>query len=392
VIADTPNQYKRIDESDWGSFSGNYKKYRKFIENLSQTIDTSMPGHLRDCLLENGVFLPEGSQARIEITLDTSILMKQIMGELKGYRSSLVDMVQKGFLILYAPPKLEFEIKEKIRRKISEDRQELAHSSAMRILELVTVVDDIDHRIDRMSEILLGKRDPEDVVFLAVTFQKQTHGILTADRDFEDLKNIKIWQVGTLGKIVTGLHHGSTVIWLVTKGLPAAFVLLGTIIGLIVQSIIWIGEILYGAGKHLFTFALEKAKQIPPIIPLLIIVLGVLAFALSSDLRNIAQQGLEKIMKWVSDVGFRIAETLQKLGELVRSILLNLVGELPTMIEVFGFLAYDIFNMVEQLRTLEDERAQLPEPSPYEILIDDLERILENFKKDVIDTLREKSE
>ena len=84
MVADKPSQYKRIEESDWGSFSGNHKKYRKFMDDLSQTIDTSMPGHLRDCLLERGVFLPEGSQACVEITLDTSILLKQIMGELKG--------------------------------------------------------------------------------------------------------------------------------------------------------------------------------------------------------------------------------------------------------------------------------------------------------------------
>jgi len=48
--------------------------------------------------------------------------------------------------------------------------------------------------------------------------------------------------------------------------------------------------------------------------------------------------------------------------------------------------------MVDQLRTLEAERAQLPEPSPYDIFMDDLDRILESFKNEVIDALQEKSE
>ncbi len=49
-------------------------------------------------------------------------------------------------------------------------------------------------------------------------------------------------------------------------------------------------------------------------------------------------------------------------------------------VEVIGFLAYDIFSMVDQLRTLESERAQLPVPSPSEILMDDIDRILESLK------------
>jgi len=392
VVVDTPDHYKRITESDWGSFSGNHKKYRKFMDDLSKSIDTNMSGHLRECVLENGILLPEGSQACVEITLDTSVLFKQVLGEIKGYRSSLVDMVMKGFLILYAPSKLEFEIEEKIKKKISKDKQEHALSSAKRILEFVRITDDIDQRVDRLSERLLGERDPEDVVFLAVTFQQQAHGILTADRDFENITNIKIWHVERLGKIVTGLYQGSTVIWLVTKGLPAAFILLGVTVGLIVKSIISLGKILYGAGKHLSSFVLEMAKQIPPIIPLVIIVVGFLALALSEDLRNATKQGLERVIKWVNDTGLRIAQTLQHFGELVRVSLTNLAEEIPTIVEVVGFLAYDIFNMEDQLKTLETERAQLPEPTPYEILMDDLDRILESFKGDLAEVLRKKVE
>jgi hypothetical protein len=48
--------------------------------------------------------------------------------------------------------------------------------------------------------------------------------------------------------------------------------------------------------------------------------------------------------------------------------------------------------MVDQLKTLEAERAQLPEPSLYEILMDDLDRILESFRKEVSDTLQKQSE
>ncbi|MFW9844545.1 MAG: hypothetical protein ACFFEV_08210 [Candidatus Thorarchaeota archaeon] len=389
MVEHSPDQYRRIVESNWGSFSGNREKYRKFMDDLSQTIDARMPGHLRDCLLEFGVLLPEGSQACVEITLDTSILFRQILGELKGYHSSLVDMVTKGFLTLHAPPELESEIIEKIKKKIPEKKQEMALFYAMKILEVVEVIDDIDQRVSRLSEKLLGKRDPKDVVFLTVTFQKQTHGILTADKDFEDITNIKMWQVGTLGKIVTGLRQGSTVIWLIAKGLPAAFILLAVTIGVIVKSIIGIGTILYGVGKHLFSFAIESAKQIPPIIPLMILTVGFLALSLSEDLRNAAQQGLEGVVKWVGDVGLRIAKTLHQFGDLVRAALLNIVEEIPTLVEVIGFLAYDIFNIVYQLRTLEAERAQLPEPSPYEILMDDLDRILESFRNKVVDTLGE---
>ncbi len=392
MVANTPDRYKRIEESDWSSLSGNHKKYRKFMDDLSQSIDTRMPGHLRNCVLEHGVFLPEGSKACVEITLDTSILFKQILGELKGYDSSLVEMVKKGFLILYAPPKLEIEITEKIKKKISKNKREHALSSARRILEYVRDVDDIDQRVDRLSEKLLGKRDPKDVAFLAVTFQKKAHGILTADRDFEDITNIKIWQMGTIGKIVTGVHQGSTVIWLIARGLPAAFVLLSIIVGLIVKSIIGIGKILYGAGKYLFSYVLEKAKQVPPIVPLLIMIFGFLALALSEELRNTTQQGLEKVIQWLSNVGLRVAETLHQFGELVKSTLLYLVEELPTLVEVIGFLVYDIFNMVEQLKTLEAERAQLPEPSSYDILMNELDRVLESFKNEVVDALKEKSE
>ncbi|MHA1613767.1 MAG: PIN domain-containing protein [Candidatus Thorarchaeota archaeon] len=392
MTQNTDSLSNKIGNDEWDSFKQNHRKYRKYIDGVADSIDKSMSGHLKSCLLEYDVLLPEGSQARIELILDTSILFKQILGELKGYSSSLIEMIDSGFLMLYAPSDLENEISEKIEEKLPKGKQERAHSFAKKILGYVTITDDIDHRIIMMSNQILGRRDPKDVVFLALTFQKHAHGILTADKDFEDIENIKRWQVGSLGEIVTGLRQGSTVIWIVAKGLPAVLILLGVTVDLIVQSIIGMGKILYGVGTHLVSYAIEKARQIPPIIPLVIAIFSILAIAFSEELRQAAKQGLEQAAIWIVDNGLRIAETLQQFGGLAKFALSQLVEEAPTMVEVIGFLAYDIFNMVDQLKTLESERAELPELSPYEILMNDIERIVESLRIELRDIITNEGE
>ena len=141
-----------------------------------------------------------------------------MLGHLKGYASPIPAMIRSGFLVLYAPPELREEIHEKIDEKIKIAERYKAKVYAEEILAHVIFVKRVSRKVRIKATELLGKRDPKDIAFLAVTYHKDTHGVLTQDLDFEVAENVQIWKLGRLGKVVTSFRRGSFCLWFLPGG------------------------------------------------------------------------------------------------------------------------------------------------------------------------------
>ena len=55
----------------------------------------------------------------------------------------------------------------------------------------------------------VGKRDPEDMPFVALSFSLRTHGIATQDKDLLEQPDIRTWRMGKVRRFVTAFKKGA---------------------------------------------------------------------------------------------------------------------------------------------------------------------------------------
>jgi predicted nucleic acid-binding protein len=374
----TTPMYNAINQSNWSYFAPMKDKYEEKIDGLLKGVDERFPGVLRDNLLDYGFLFPKNAGLNIEIVLDTNTLFKQVLGHLKGYTSPLPRMVRSGFLVLYAPPELRQEIHEKIDKKIKTADRNSAKVYAEEILAHVKFVNRVSQKVRNKAKELLIERDPKDIAFLAVTFQKDVHGVLTYDLDFEVAENVQVWKMGRLGQVVTSYRRGSFCLWFFARGLPLAFRMLAAFFALLFKAMIGLGRLVAKGISWIGNQIVGVVQKIPPELVLLGAVLSLVAISLNQELQKKLEQGITFVKQWLIDLATRIHDGLLEIIQLFRDVLLLIFHFAPLVVELLGYMVYDAIKLTEIVRDIETSRpSQTPLPArSFEELLSEVKAFL----------------
>jgi predicted nucleic acid-binding protein len=150
-------------------------------------------------------------EMKIRLVVDTSSMLPELMSYVRVGKSTLDEVTKTPFVELYAPPKLIQEVGEKIpmlSKKHRLDHSRLAQAWEQIFLPRIRVLDASSPQALLFAKDTVGKRDPEDMPFVALSFSLRTHGIVTQDKDLLEQPDIRTWKMGNVRKFVTVFKRG----------------------------------------------------------------------------------------------------------------------------------------------------------------------------------------
>lgn len=192
------------------------------IENMVRTVD-------KRSLIAVRVFCQKhfsdllGGEMELRLVVDANIIISEMHSFVRNKQSFLHKLLVSPFIKVIAPKWLKTEIAEKIpelAKKWKVEKSTLMQA-ADTILTKVQFVDLRDKKAIQIAMVRMGVRDVKDVPYASLLFSVRTHGILTKDKDFESVPEIRVWQrPGIAGRVVTVFEKGSLSFFIVCGILP----------------------------------------------------------------------------------------------------------------------------------------------------------------------------
>lgn len=216
-----PNR-EPLDPVDWVS-----DECKEYWNDALQHLGTDLEEHLRCFLSEFGSILSSSTGFRVRVVVDTNVALSETLRLMRGKSPFLSKLAKSPFLEVVAPIEMEYELLEKIGEKFQDpDDRDKATEIAQSVLNDVSVV--TGFQIDSMvrAQALMGVRDPDDVVFVQIAIDYSTHGVVSKDRHFMNLGEIKRWELGEVGRVITEMNRGALTLWVAARGLPIAALVL----------------------------------------------------------------------------------------------------------------------------------------------------------------------
>jgi len=185
----------------------------RIVGELAREVPRELAIYLKDQFEK---FLPQilghSTKAEMRVVLDASSAVAEVRAFVKKGDSVLVRLANEPFLKLYAPPEIVPEVENRLREIASKEKlnfQRLLDVWKTRLLPLVVV-----QRPESMGAwfkgmIIMGERDIKDVPYVALSFDFETHGVITQDRDMLDQPQIRTWRMGKVRQVVTVMKKGS---------------------------------------------------------------------------------------------------------------------------------------------------------------------------------------
>lgn len=317
---------------------------------------------LRLFLSEFGNVLSSSTGFRVRVVVDTNVALSETLRLMKGKGPFLAKLSCSPFLDVLAPVEMLDELTEKIREKFQEPKEQSnALEIARDIIQNVRVVRGfkIDSRVK--AEALMGHKDPEDVVFMQIALEYDTHGVISKDKAFMNIGEVKRWELGEVGRVLTEVNRGALTLWIVARGLPLAvlgFIKFGMMIVSLgfaaLQQLISAGIEL---GKSVVGSVIAAAKA-NPLLTLAAVAGAVLisSFLLSwepsraiiDDIIEKGKEGVENLISGTAIVIDSMIEAMQTLVEAARE-------QIPSLILWFDCLASStllLFKRVEELERI----------------------------------------
>lgn len=279
-------------------------------------------------------------ELELKVIVDANIVIQEGLSYVKNGKSSLMSISKSPFFKILAPTWLLKELSEKIpivakERKIDEQTLRTAIDE---IIKLINIVEVKNEEAYALAKSILGDRDPEskDVPYVALYLSVKSHGILTADKDILEQKQIKTFgKVGYAGKIVSKLERGTLSFLVVGEAMPLALIALYEITTAILTEI-W--KALKTLGEAFISVAALGVAALSELPNWVVVAIGVamLIVVFWEEAREWAVKNiLEPICKTVVNV-------LKGLYETIKSVISILMSGAELAEPVFASLFYNI--------------------------------------------------
>ncbi len=293
----------------------NLQKIDKSIEGILEDLPNDCLSYLRENFEQNiSNFVGSSLKLELNLVVDSSSVIPNLIYFAKNGESFLHKLIKEPFLHLYAPSAL----KEEVERRIAE----LSIKTRLKELIMKTWTTDILPKIKILNltdlktlfegYFVIGKRDPNDVPFVALNLQLKAHGIITKDPDMIEQPEVRTWRIKGVSSLISVFKKGSFSFFIISKVLPnivKSILKLGVAILRVMLEVL--GEITqFVVG--LVSGTIKAISKLPTWLQLLF-GLGVLALVFVKKTRNLALDILkgigEVLVKFASDF-FRVFREL----------------------------------------------------------------------------------
>jgi len=292
-------------------------------------------------------------ELNMKLVLDTSSVIPELMSLVKSGKSVLAELVKRDFLYVLAPLKLIEEVEENI-PKISR-RHKLNQASLNRVwnetFKPKIKISNVNNYMDTLFGIAtVGKRDPEDVPFVALTFSLKADGIITQDKDIIDQPEVRTWKMGKVKKLITIFQKGTFSFFISARFIVPLLRALFQIGVSILKSILDVVRKIINIGTNLISGLIKTVSKLPDWIKIL---LGISAIIVI--LHNETRKTIEEM---VSHTAETIANFLSQVYDLINQFLLQIEPFIEFGVSMITVLFLNIAQSIDQLQSLKPYQFQ----------------------------------
>ncbi|MEP0367341.1 MAG: PIN domain-containing protein [Cyclobacteriaceae bacterium] len=334
-------------------FQTNHPEFYETWKKLVKTTGVGLVKEIKDKLKIEYDFLKQLLDFKFRLVVDNNFVFAQIKGSLKRKqqieKSFIYELLLSNSVQIFAPPKLQEELLDKINSVLEEDDRELALEYAALITSKIQIKDAQWVEDWKNANRFIGETDPDDVPYLALAFDIGSHGILSNDKVFHLQGDRKVWTYGDTGRMVTNYHSGMLAITLAGSTIYLFWYLLA-MLGKAIWDIILD---LFALLKLVATGAIKAISQIPPQFLILISVLGLAIFLTNDDYQEKGKEFIQKMKALISQVIDQIKAIIKKLVNSLEKLLEVMEPATTPLLEFLGFLLVQFYDMEKELSRLE---------------------------------------
>lgn len=330
--------------------------FRKNIDYYFTTITNNLGSdfisYLRNKMLDVSCF-SANPNFRLELVVDTNILFQEVYSLRKNGTSFLVKIIDNPFLKLYAPPEIIKEINNKIDSKLPKEfDKSMAKADAKNFLNKISILESEGLKSWQDATRILGKRDEDDIPFLALNLSLSTHGIITKDKHLTSLQEIKTWNLKNTGKVLSDFNRGSFSFYITAASLPCILQSFYFIVVSFVKLLEEVVEFVIIIVTSLLKGAYEMLAQIPW--PILVALLGAFFAALifSGKFRGAINDFSLEMVKLIKEICVKIKDIFNAIVSFAKEIFEALKPFIEISWEMIKYLFLASTEMIERLNEL----------------------------------------
>ena len=187
------------------------EKIRYFLDGCTKGFSPDLIEYMRSEFQNSALdgLVDEGMDLQVKMVVDSNAVIRSLTYYAKTGKSPLLLKLKSNPLFpLYSPIDLEDEVSEyiEIKEKNLEYKPKMRHAWNL-IKKNIIIQKNIQTESWNKAKKIIGKRDSDDVPFVAVYIDLNASGIVTDDKDYEH-PEIRRFTVESLGELVGNFHRG----------------------------------------------------------------------------------------------------------------------------------------------------------------------------------------
>ena len=265
----------------------------------------------------------EGVDLQVKLVIDSNTVIRSLKNYTKtGTQPLLLKLGSNPLFPLYSPIDLETEVSEYIETKEKNQKNKPKMRKAWNLMKQNIRIQKEIHTVSwNKAQEVMGKRDPNDIPFVGTYFDLNAAGIVTDDKDYDNLE-IRRFNIEDLGEIVGTFHRGIFSFFIVNDFSPILFDFIKQICLSIAK---FLSEILVLALEFLKALATRTISKIvewlskAPSWLLMILsgvaIAGLIAILLHDDTRKKINDLVQRIKEKIKPILDRILHLVKVLFE-----------------------------------------------------------------------------
>ncbi|MCF8336450.1 MAG: hypothetical protein K9I74_00555 [Bacteroidales bacterium] len=337
-----------------------YPSFDKEWESVVTTLGNDFVSSVKQILQDELVRFKEVSKFRFSIVIDNNFIFGQIKAAVTNQtpikETFVYNLLNTDYIDIYAPPKLQEELLDKIENIIIKNKDLAKYYSSL-LLDKIIIKDAYWIEEWKKANNIIGHMDNDDVPYLALALHTKSHSIISYDKHFKAQENLKCWNIQTTNNIITSYNTGfiSFCILGVSMKIIEYFYNIITIVLKVIGDIVM--ELIRAVGL-LIQGSYEMLKKLPSWLIISVLAIGTGAIIFSEDVRARGNELIKKIrgsaqiiLQEVKIFILEIIKYLQEFWELFKPT--GITG-----LEFFGYLVMEYRLLKKQVEDLDDTRVQ----------------------------------
>lgn len=341
------NQSGRTDFSQ--RIKSRFPEFETSWNKLIREVGPDLVNYIQEKIGSQKTFLSQLAKFKFKLVVDNNFVFGQIKGAISKNKeiekSFIFKLLSSRSIQVYAPPLLKEELLEKIDLLIPEESRDRAVGYALMILSRIEIKDAQWVENWRKANSLIGEIDDDDVPYLALALEIESHAIMTLDEVFHKQGEIRTWKHGDVGKVISNYNSGFISLLIFEHGSKLLFNIASVVLRFIRDLIVEVIEVL----MMIATGAIRTLSKIPWQFWLLLIGLGIVFW---DDISRAGQNAIILLKEKANEILAKLKVLAFEIYDLLKGVP-DVAGLAATVaFEFMGYLLHEYSNLNDQLKEL----------------------------------------